>query len=85
MMGMVKVDELTGFSQALAPQLLVESVEEDVVDAAWRGSITRFGTAMFIIASILPTTCGALTIFAARSSSMLVDLAASPTKSTSDR
>jgi hypothetical protein len=72
-MGKVKVDEVTGFSQALSPQLLVDS-EEDVVVDAERGSTTRFGTAMFIIDSILPTTCGtrALTIFAGCSSSMLV-------------
>lgn len=68
-MGKVKVDELTGFSQPLAPQLLVESDEEAVDVAALRGSITRFGTAMSIIDSILAKTRGTravnLTIFAA--------------------
>jgi hypothetical protein len=66
-MGRVNVAELTGFSQPLAPQLLVESAEDDVVDAL-RSSRTRSGTATFIIDSILPITCGTravnLTIFA---------------------
>jgi hypothetical protein len=92
MMGMVKVDVLTGFSQLLAPQLLVvESAEEDVVVDALRGSITRSGTAMFIIDSILPKICGAravnLTIFAGCSFSIMTDagnLVADPTNSTSD-
>jgi len=87
--GRVKVDELTGCSQALAPQLLVESVEDDVVVAV-RASITRSGTAMFIIVSILPTICGAravnLTIFASPFSILAEasNLAVTWTKSTSN-
>jgi hypothetical protein len=83
-MGKVKVVELTDFSQALTPQLPVDPAEDEVEVAAWRGSTTRFGTAILIIDSILPITCGALTIFAAGSSSMLAGLAANLTKLTSD-
>jgi len=90
-MGRVKVDELTGFSQLLAPQVLVvESAEEVVVDAL-RGSITRSGTAMFIIVLVLPKIWGAravnLTIFVGCSFSIMAEagsLVSDPTNSTSD-
>ena len=59
MMGIVKVDELTGFSHApellSAAQVLEESDEEAVDVAALRASTTRFGTAIFMIDSITPT------------------------------
>ncbi len=86
MMGIVKVVELTGFSQALEPQLLVEPVEEVVVVAS-RASMTRSGTAICIIVFILPTTCGAraaiLTIFATPFS-MLAEASNLAANSTSD-
>ena len=91
MMGRVKVDEVTGFSHALGPQLLVASADEDVVVAAERGSMARSGMAMFAIDSILPTFCGTrainLTISTASPFSMLAEAsrrAAKPTRSTSD-
>ena len=59
MMGIVKVDELTGFSHdpesLLAAQVLEESDDEAVDVAVLRGSTTRFGTAIFMIDSITPT------------------------------
>lgn len=55
-MGSVKVESPTGFSQALAPQLLVASDDEEVESA--RASSTRSGTAMLSIDSILPIACG---------------------------
>jgi hypothetical protein len=72
MMGIVKVDELTGSWHAFGPQLLVAVDDEDVDVAAARASTTRLGTAIFIIASILPRVSGSaagvrgpsLTIFA---------------------
>ena len=76
MMGIVKVDELTGSWHAFAPQLPVAVDDEDVDVAAARASTTRLGTAIFIIASILPRVSGSatgtrgrsLTIFARRKS-----------------
>jgi hypothetical protein len=87
-MGKVKVELLTGFSQALEPQLPVDSAEDDAVVAA-RASTTRSGTATFIIVSILLTTCAAraanLRIFASPFSILAVtgNLAVNSTKSTS--
>jgi hypothetical protein len=43
--GNVKVESPTGFSHALAPQVLVESAEEEVVVES-RASIVRSGVAM---------------------------------------
>jgi hypothetical protein len=71
-MGIVKVDELTGSWHAFAPQLPVAVDDEDVDVAAARASTTRLGTTIFIIASILPRVSGSaigtrgpnLTIFA---------------------
>jgi len=80
MMGRVKVELLTGFSQALSPQLV-----EDV--AAARASTTRFGTAMSIIDSVLSITCGVravnLTIFPVSILAEASNLAVNSTKSTS--
>jgi len=50
--GTVNEEELTGFSQAFAPHELVDSDEDDV--SVLRASITRFGTAIFGIDSIVP-------------------------------
>jgi hypothetical protein len=90
-MGSVKVDEVTGFSHALAPQLLVAVAEEEVVVAACRGSMARSGRATFAIDSILLRTCGTrgpnLIIFAASPFSMLAEAsrrAAKPRRPTSD-
>lgn len=55
-MGNVKVELVTFFSQAIAPQLPVAAAVVDVVSA--RGSTTRSGTAMFMMASILPIASG---------------------------
>jgi len=56
MIGKVNVDSLTGFSQALAPQLPVASADEDVVVDALRASITWSGTSILIIGpAIVPT------------------------------
>ncbi len=49
----MNVELLTGFSHAFAPQLLVESAEEDVDVVESRSSIVRLGTAVFIIEVIL--------------------------------
>ena len=58
-MGNVNVELLTGFSQRLesefALQEVAEAVEEEVVVESCRGSTTRFGTAIFMIDSILPS------------------------------
>jgi hypothetical protein len=79
MIGKVKVVLLTGFSQALSPQLVV---------AAARASMTRSGTAMFVIDSILPITCGAravnLTIFSGSILAEASNLAVNSTRSTSE-
>jgi hypothetical protein len=61
MMGIVKVDELTGSWHAFAPQLPVAVDDEDVDVAAARASTTRLGTVISIIASILPTVSGSAT------------------------
>ena len=71
MMGIVKVDELTGSSHAFVPQLLEDVDDEDVDVESARGSTTRSGTAISITASILPslatgTRGPSLTIFARR-------------------
>jgi hypothetical protein len=50
--GIVYEEELTDFSQAFAPHELVDS-DDDVVSVL-RASITRFGTAIFAIDSIVP-------------------------------
>jgi hypothetical protein len=58
MMGIVKVDELTGSSHAFAPHLLEAVDDEDVDVESARGTTTRLGTAISIIVSILPTVSG---------------------------
>jgi hypothetical protein len=79
MIGKVKVVLLTGFSQALSPQLVV---------AAARASMTRSGTAMFVLDSILPITCGVravnLTIFSGSILAEASNLAVKSTRSTSE-
>lgn len=57
-MGIVNEEPLTDVSQEFAPQLPVASEEDDVVEAALRGSTTRSGTTIFNIGSIVPSASG---------------------------